>query len=211
MNEIAGTDGGRGEERRREEWSGVEWQRRSAAACPPSRLLTESDCDCFGSTTLFLDFYLLYCNLSPSTSFSFSHSILLLSPSSLCVGHPGTYCTRQAALHGYGSISLMHVTVFTLSQFGVKHSWVFWELAIRSMKRSKVSHHEKDLDVPQETDNTDAGKITWKLMGLLSEEKKIIVSGNEQAEKLLSELANVFSSTISAKNLTVTRRISSLE
>jgi hypothetical protein len=126
-------------------------------------------------------------------------------------GHVATYCTRRAALRGYGSVPLMPITVFTLSQFGVKHSRVFRELAIRSMtkKKSKVSLYLKDLDEPQTTNTTNAAKITRKLMDLLSQERKLVITGNEQMGKLLSDLANAFSSAISDKNLTVARRISS--
>ncbi|KAG0356220.1 hypothetical protein BGX24_006450 [Mortierella sp. AD032] len=88
---------------------------------------------------------------------------------------------------------------------------VFRELAVRSMtkKKSKISLYLKDLDEPQTTNTTNAAKITRKLMDLLSQERKLVITGNEQMEKLLSELANAFSSTISDKNLMVARRISS--
>jgi len=126
-------------------------------------------------------------------------------------GHTATYSTRRAALRGYGSIPLMPVTVFTLSQFEVKHSRVFRELAVRSMKTkvSKVCLYSKDMDEPHTTNTTEVANITRKLMCLLSQERKLVVTGNDQAEKLLSELANAFSRTISDKNLTIARRISS--
>ncbi|KAF8939656.1 hypothetical protein BGZ58_009055 [Dissophora ornata] len=115
-------------------------------------------------------------------------------------GHTATYSTRRAALRGYGSIPLMPITVFTLSQFEVKHSRVFRELAVRSMKKkkSKVCLYLKDLDEPQETNAAEVAKITRQLMSLLSEDRKLVITGNPPAEKLLSELANAFSRRVSS-------------
>ncbi|KAF9426191.1 hypothetical protein BGZ94_006844, partial [Podila epigama] len=141
----------------------------------------------------------------------FEGDILGLAQVRTYFGHPATYSTRRAALRGYGSVPLMPITVFSLSQFEVKHSRVFRELAVRSLKTktSKVCLYLKDLDEPHATNTTEVANITRKLMSLLSQPRKLVVTGNDPVEKLLSELANAFSKTISDKNLTVARRISS--
>jgi len=60
-------------------------------------------------------------------------------------------------------------------------------------------NEEGDLSAPAAT--------TRMLLNLFSGKRKLVVTGNDEAEKLLSILANNFSKIISNKNLKVAKKI----
>jgi len=128
-----------------------------------------------------------------------------------CFGHRATYTTRRAALRGFASVPLMPLTIFTLSQFKVPFSEVFRNLAIRARatKNGKIILCLEDIEEPLPADHSEVAEITRRLINLFSGDRKTVITGNEEAEKVLSELANRFSNVISDKNLTIARRISS--
>ncbi|KAF9429538.1 hypothetical protein BGZ76_001199 [Entomortierella beljakovae] len=124
-------------------------------------------------------------------------------------GQLTTYLPRRGALVGFGSIPLMPRTIFTLTQDGVKNCGVFRKLAIRARERMrmKISLHINDVDVPSDDDDSKAADVLRELIKLFSESQKIYITGNEKAEKLLSDLANEFSSKISDRNIQVAKAI----
>ncbi|KAG0214540.1 hypothetical protein B0O80DRAFT_504161 [Mortierella sp. GBAus27b] len=128
-------------------------------------------------------------------------------------GHYNTYKTRRAALRGYGSVAVMPVTVFTLSQFGVKYSRVFRELAVRAMaeEQEKIILHLKDVEVPPMKDSSQAANMTRDLLSLFEEDTELDVTTNSPAEKVLSQLAGRLSSDISKKNTRIASNILNLD
>lgn len=125
-------------------------------------------------------------------------------------GHPVTYIGRRLALVGYGSISAMPITVFTLSQLNVPFSKIFRHLAdsVSSDKKNNVYLHLKDVEKPQEDDMSIPAQITRKIIGMFPAEKgRLKITGNEKAEKALTDLANSFSGTITDRNTAVQNRI----
>ncbi|KAF9905910.1 hypothetical protein BX616_000888 [Lobosporangium transversale] len=124
-------------------------------------------------------------------------------------GHPTTYTARREALLGYGSLYLTPVTIFSLSQYKVPLSLVFRSLAIRARqnKEAKITLHFCDIEEPQQDDHSEAANITRRLLGLFPGSRELVVTGNEEAEKVLSDLSNEFSKAISNKNLKVAKKI----
>ncbi|KAI8597851.1 hypothetical protein EDD21DRAFT_205103 [Dissophora ornata] len=124
-------------------------------------------------------------------------------------GHLTAYTPRRGALQGFASISVMPITIFTLSQHSVPLSRVFRELAIRARKRksAKIILRISDIQVPKQDDSTKAAEITRKLVRLFLNRNKLVITGNSEAEKVLTELASEFSSAISDKNLRVAGKI----
>ncbi|KAF9898411.1 hypothetical protein BX616_004064 [Lobosporangium transversale] len=119
------------------------------------------------------------------------------------------YTERPEALLGYGSLYLLPVTIFSLSQYKVPLSLALRSLAIRAgqNKQAKITLHFYDIEEPQQDDHSDAANITRRLLGLFSDSRELVVTGNEEAERALSDLSNEFSKAISNKNLKVAKKI----
>ncbi|KAF9901971.1 hypothetical protein BX616_002080 [Lobosporangium transversale] len=124
-------------------------------------------------------------------------------------GHLTTYSSRRGALQGFGAPSLMPVSIFTLSQRGVPNCNVFRQLAIRARERNKakIVLHIRDVDVPEDSDNTKSAEVIRSLRGLFTNGHRITISGNKDAEDLLMKLAQIFSPMISDKNRLVAASI----
>lgn len=120
-------------------------------------------------------------------------------------GHIATYVPRRGALKGYGTLKEMPATIFTLSQMKVRYSRIFRRLAVRAQRENvnEISLHMEDIEKPLEGDDTPAAIFTQKLIKLFpSGQQRIVITGNEKAEKALTALANSFSNTISDRNKT---------
>ncbi|KAF9429515.1 hypothetical protein BGZ76_001219, partial [Entomortierella beljakovae] len=124
-------------------------------------------------------------------------------------GDIATYSARRGAMQGFASITLLPITVFTLSQYNVQFSRVFRKLADRASesRNNKIVLQLSDVEVPEQSDNTKVAIITRKLIDLFPANKKLTITENNNAESILSELANQFSTVISNKNLTVAIKI----
>ncbi|KAF9180965.1 hypothetical protein BGZ49_004937, partial [Haplosporangium sp. Z 27] len=139
-----------------------------------------------------------------------SQDILSLGQLRSHFGHPFTYAGRRSALSGYGSVSVMPITIFTLSQFDVPFSSIFRRLAesAKSDKKKNVSLQLEDIIRPEEGDNSIPAQLTRALINMFPPgDSKLIITGNTDAEKMLGLLANHFSRVISDKNLAIQSRI----
>lgn len=134
-------------------------------------------------------------------------------------GHSATFVTRRGALKGYGTLAEMPVTIFTLSLFDIPYSLVFRKLAIRAQRAVRAQQaqpgsteeivlHLKDIDKPKQDDETAAARLTQNLIDLFPKgQNTLVITGNNDAEAALTELANSFSNTISDRNKTSANRI----
>ncbi|KAF9084514.1 hypothetical protein BGX27_003788 [Mortierella sp. AM989] len=124
-------------------------------------------------------------------------------------GHPTTYTTRRGAAAGYASISQLPLTIFTLWIRGVKFSKVFYQLWERSRKAaisSAIVLHLDDVENPDENDTQEKAESCRTLRSLFGESDTLVVSPGNSAEKILSDLASLFSSEISKQGEKVAHR-----
>ena len=128
-------------------------------------------------------------------------------------------CTQQPTQHAELHFAAMHrylscPSLYSLCRNLMSPAAVFFRnLAVRAQarKRTKIILLIKDIEVPHPNAQTEVAKLTRIIALFPPESKKRLVSGNEDAEKELAELANKFSNIISDKNLTISRRIASHE
>lgn len=143
----------------------------------------------------------------------FENDVLGLAQLRSNFGHPTTYALRRVALRGYGTLSDMPVTIFTLSQLGVRFSKIFRNLAKRSNgqdhgKTSEIVLMLSDIESPEPEEQSANANTTRQIISLFpKDDEKLIVTGNVDLENALTALANNFSSTVSDRNLTITRRL----
>ncbi|KAF9176645.1 hypothetical protein BGZ51_000168 [Haplosporangium sp. Z 767] len=115
-------------------------------------------------------------------------------------GHPTTYTTRRGAAFGYASISQLPLSVFTLWIRGFKFSKVFYQLWKRSREgaiSTTIVLHLDDVDHPDENDTQEKAEDCRRLRSLFGASDTLVVSPGSAAEKILSDLARLFSSEIS--------------
>ncbi|KAF9105033.1 hypothetical protein BGX27_009840 [Mortierella sp. AM989] len=150
----------------------------------------------------------MYVRRKPQDANMLNSDILSLAQVGSGFGHIATYTPRRGALQGFGTIPLMPVPIFTLSQKGVANCNVFRQLAVRARERKKpnIVLHIGDVDIPEDSDHSKSAEVVRKLRKLFTNGKRIDISGNKAAEDLM-ELANIFSPIISDKNRTVAAKI----
>ncbi|KAF9102107.1 hypothetical protein BGX27_011178 [Mortierella sp. AM989] len=108
-------------------------------------------------------------------------------------------------------VRLLSGDIFRLDsfEFNVPYSGISRNLAMRvhAKNRDKLTLHIKNIDIPDEDDKSEAARLTRDIISVFPPNEKILViTGNEDAEKKLTKLANHFSGIISDKNSTVIAR-----
>ncbi|KAF9948648.1 hypothetical protein BGZ65_007923 [Modicella reniformis] len=103
---------------------------------------------------------------------------------------------------GAASISQLPVTVFTLSQYN--------ELYSRGFDNLWNNSREPNTEIVLHLNKRVIATVYRRLRDLFQDgQKTLVITGNHNAESVLSDLASSFSSTISNMNKTVTSRLTS--
>ncbi|KAF9404609.1 hypothetical protein BGZ76_006888, partial [Entomortierella beljakovae] len=81
---------------------------------------------------------------------------------------------------------------------------VFFNLFLRAQEAKKyIVLHVEDIEEPCEDEPKEAATLSRKLLDLFPESGMLNITTNEEAESVLSDLANCFGKTISDKNILV--------
>ncbi|KAG0344813.1 hypothetical protein BG004_004160 [Podila humilis] len=133
-------------------------------------------------------------------------------------GNPKTYLPRRSALFGYHCLERLPTTIFTLAlcaksttskkkasastEPSTRYVGVFGCLYSRSLEAvdGVITLSHEDIVVPGDNESTLAATYTRQILGLFGNEDKLQVTNNDEAEALLTQLADCFSSTLSKIN-----------